>query len=118
MKYGNMVSQRSYQRVLLAVYWTAEPQGLLCASTNVEIAAAAGVGVETVRKYIHAMEADWTIATFEPGGERHRRLVVIMDHPLAEKVISTARDTGRRFGHHTAIARKDVDEVEADWTAF
>ena len=98
--------QRSRQKVLLAIYWLADEDGLYCHATNAELAKAAGVGVETVRGYLHGMEHDGTVVTF--GSRRsgtYRRLMILMDHPAAEAHVESALQGGRQLGLHTGIAR-------------
>src|SRR3954452_465301 len=76
---------RCYMRVLLAVYWLADRQGLLCGATLREIARAAGCSPSTAHKQLRRLEGAGIIEELRrgPGG---RRTLLLLDHRDADLI--------------------------------
>ena len=89
----NATVVRNYDKVLLAVYITADDAGLVSHATNAEIGAACGLSKVTVPGYLRMLEEHGVIATFRGNG--FDRFIVLMDHPDAETIFKRFR---RKFG--------------------
>jgi hypothetical protein len=100
MRPKHKTQQRYYDRVLLAVYITADDEGLLCTATNAEIARVAHVGVDTAKGYLHSLDFGGEITTFRGGG--YHRIMVLMDHPDATATVKRLR---RKIGRSDAENR-------------
>ena len=106
MRHANPRKQRAYQRVLLAIYRLADDDGLFCRATNMEIAAEAGLGIDTVRGHIHELERSRDLTTFSNAGSNsHRREMILMDNPAAGEAVESLLRAGRWLGRHSADAR-------------
>jgi hypothetical protein len=88
--------QLSIQRVLLAVYWLADADGLYCAATNAEIAQAAGRGVQKTQEILGELLRGGHLGWSPQGNGIRRRVFVLMDHPDAEAAMAGEITSGPR----------------------
>jgi len=83
-----------YNRVLLALYWLADDEGLICAATNAGIARAAGVSAATVGNCLRNLESEGTVAVYADKG-LPCRVIVLLDHPEAATLVRKAEKARR-----------------------
>jgi hypothetical protein len=84
-------ARRNYVKVLLAVHWLADEEGLSCSATNAEIAACAGLSAETVKSCLFRLESDRVVAWAADQCPGRRRILVFLDHPDAGDFVSPDR---------------------------
>lgn len=85
----------SYRRVILALYMTADADGVLNVETNLEIGIAAGFKTGNIGDYLKMAEADGIIRTFRKG--LICRVMVLLDKPKAKTYVKTlAYQSGER----------------------
>lgn len=90
-------------RVVLALYWLAEPDGLICLATPEQIAGSAGRSVQTVREQLRDLRFAgliYLLGPIVPGDFRWAK--VLMDHPDADALIRGHRPDWR--GIEAALA--------------
>ena len=71
-------------RVLLALYWLADAEGLYCHGTDRQLAEAAGRSVSTVRTHLRALQDAGHVAAWW-GREKIRHPAILLDHPDADR---------------------------------
>lgn len=77
----------SYRRVIVALYATAEPGGVIIAATNREIGQAAGFASGNVGDYLRYAAADGVVRMFREG--LACRVMVLLDHPKSRAYVET-----------------------------
>jgi hypothetical protein len=103
-------------RVVLALHWLADAQGLFCMATNAELARAAGLGVEMFRSLLHGMELRREVAAF--SGRGGRRTLILMSHPTGPMMVRKFFEAGNPPEWYTragwGLDREDEgDQVES-----
>lgn len=87
--YLQKTRQKNYKKVLLAVYFTADPDGLASAASNAEIAEVAGLSAGTVQSYLRMLHRDGHIAVIDSRDyDISFRQIVLMDHLDAHEAIA------------------------------
>jgi hypothetical protein len=82
-----LAKQMTRQRVLLAVYWLSDADGLYCDATNAEIARVADRGVQKVQAVLGDLLRDGSLGWTGREGVRGR-VLVLMDHENAEAAMA------------------------------
>lgn len=96
MRHRHLTRRLNYRRVLVAVYLTADDEGLLNEATNAEIGRVAGLSADTVSGYLDDLERAGVVAIFR--GVMGGRYLVLLDHPDAEKAARRLRRSGEWVG--------------------
>ena len=97
MIHGEGIEDESaYRRALLAVTILADRQGLSCEATNAEIARQCGLGPGAVREYLTLMRYRGDVKVFGKADGLAYRVIVLMDHPEAQDLVSKIDQLSRR----------------------
>jgi hypothetical protein len=94
----------NYSRVLLAVYWLVDEEGLRCHATNAELSTLVGLSIERIRYYLRLMERNEVVATARIQDRLPRRTLVLLNHPRSSSYLE-------RMGILTKPPRRDQHEA-------
>jgi hypothetical protein len=84
MRASNATRRRTLDRVLLAVYWLADSEGLTCEATDDQIGRAARCSPRTARSCLLELEANGHIDISLAFQRIHKyRYIILLDHPLS-----------------------------------
>ena len=78
---------RNHQKVLMAVYWLSEPDGLRCYATWPALARETGLNSETVKNYVRRLEKAGVIKIPMIRDRINRRTIVLLDHSDAAEYL-------------------------------
>ena len=99
-RYRSSKQCRNYDRTLLAVYLTADDEGLFSTASNGAIAKTAGLAADTVKAYLAEMVREGVVEVYRPGVDGVScRVMILLDHPTAVSAAQHMRDStadGRR----------------------
>ena len=102
---------RNHQKVVMAIYWLAEPDGVRCYATWRELADETGLGEDTVRLYVRRLEEAGIVRVPRVRDRPNRRTIVLMDHPEAADYL----DHLSRSRNREPWRSKLNEDVGLDW---